>query len=432
MTSLGAFRANFYRGKTMRTRHAAPFALVALLLIPGCDDSPTSISQPQAAPPPVANITVTNGDGFTRVDGERAGALFAAFKPDDWNGDLVLVMHGFVPPDAPITLFDPIQWWTNPTVEALVDRGFGVALSSYRINGLAVKEGALDSRIAQSMFTAQFGRPESTFLYGWSMGGTIGQLLLETSPARYDGFLAVCGVLGSRAAQAKYGLDARVLFDHFFPGVLPWSVWNDQKSFFADVLPALQAAFVADPTGFIEKGQKLASFDQLNLPLGSGTPQELLLSIAGSLLGFGGGNADLAEKSNGIAVGNLGTVYTSDVLSEEELEALNENVARFEADPQAARYLERYYTPDGRIRGTPVMALHTDGDAVVPPGIHLPAYRQILEAAGNGDRFVSRVVKGFGHCEFGGDLQPDAFLDVQLDAFEELVAWTEGGPMPAP
>lgn len=408
--------------------------LLAMATLLACEArGPTSPEGSNSAEAPrVSNVTVTDGDGFTRVHGEKAGALFAALRPDDWNGDLVVVMHGTVPADAPIALFDPIQWWTEPAVEALVDRGFGVALSSYRVNGFAVKEGAIDSRIAQSMFTGQFGRPTNTYLYGWSMGGTIGQMLLETSPARYDGFLSVCGVLGSRVVQAKYGLDARVLFDHFFPGVLPWTVWEDQRSFFAEVLPALQRAFAADPVGFIEKGQKLASFDQLDLPLGSGTPQELILSILGSLLGFGGGNADLAQKANGIAVGNAETVYTSNFLSEEELAQVNASVARFEADPQAARYLERYYTPDGRVRGTPVMALHTDGDAVVPPARTLPVYRKILEDAGNGDRFVARVVEGFGHCEFGADLQPDGFLDVQLEAFDELVAWAEGGPRPAP
>ena len=264
------------------------------------------------------------------------------------------------------------------------------------------------------------------------MGGKIGQLLLETSPDQYDGLFAVCGNLGTSVANAEYGLDARVLFDHYFPGVLPWSVWEDRKSLFADVLPALQGAFVADPAGFVEKGRKLASFDQLDLPLGSGTPPELLLSILGSLTRFGGGAADLAEKAHGRPVGNAGRVYTSDLLGEEELEALNESVARFEADPQAARYLERYYAPDGRTGGTPVLALHTDGDAVVRPAINLAAYAEILEEAGNADRFVARVVPGFGHCEFGADLQPDAFLDVQLGAFEELVAWAEGGPKPSP
>lgn len=410
---------------------------IAILVIPAlsaCDDpavtAPDSTSP--VGPPAATNVTVTQGDGFTRADGEKAGALIRVIRPDEWNGDLVLLLHGHVEPNAPIVRFDPIQWWTEPVADALVDRGFGVALSSYRTNGWAVKEGTIDTRIARAMFTSRFGRPDNTFLYGWSMGATVGLRLVETSPHRYNGFFSVCGNLAGSVEGLRYQLQARVLFDHFFPGVLPWSVWNDQQSLFADVLPALQGAFVADPAGFIEKGQKLASINQLDLPLGSGTPQELLLSIAGSLATFGGGNADLARKANGIPLDNTETLYTSDLLTEEELEALNENAARFEADPQAARYLERHYTPDGRTRGTPVMALHTDGDAVVPPGRNLPVYEKILQSAGNGDVFVSRVVEGFGHCEFGADLQPDEFLDVQIEAFEELVAWAKGGAKPTP
>lgn len=400
----------------------------------GCDDAVvTSPGEVSTSDPVMTNVAVTDGDGFTRIDGEKAGALFAVIQPDDWNGDLVLLMHGLVPePSAPNVLIPPIQWWINPVADALVDRGFGVALSSYRVNGHAVKEGVLDTRIAQDMFTANFDRPSATYLIGWSMGGSVGEMLLETSPKRYDGFLAVCSRLAGTTASLRYHVDARVLFDHFFPGVFPWSVWNDQQSLFGDVLPALQTAFVADPAGFVEKGRKLASMDQLDLPLGSGTPEELLLAILGSLVSTGGGAADLVQKANGIPIDNTETDYTSGLLTEEELAELNASVERFDADPQAARFLERYYTPDGRIQRTPVLALHTDGDAVVPPANHLPVYEGILEAAGNGEAFVARVVEGFGHCEFGGDLQPDAFLDVQLEAFDELVAWARGGPKPAP
>lgn len=413
---------------------ALAFAILVILPLSACDGpaatAPDSTSP--VGPHAATNVTVTQGDDFTRVEGEKAGALFAAIRPDDWNGKLVLLMHGYAQPETPIVLFDPLIWWHEPVADALVKRGYGVAVSSYRVNGFAINEGALDTRIARAMFTSQFGDAAATYLYGWSMGGVVGQSLLETSPTQYDGSFAVCSNLGGSVAGLRYHFDGRVLFDHFFPGVLPWTVWRDEKSTFEDVLPAVQSAFLADPAGFVAKGHKLASIDQLDLPLGSGTPQELLLSIFGSLVVFGGGEANLAQKANGVPLDNTETVYTSDLLTEEELADLNAKVARFEADPQAARYLERYYTPDGRTRGTPVMALHTDGDAVVRPGQHLPLYQEILEDAGNGDQFVARVVEGFGHCEFGGDLQPDGFLQVQLEAFEELVTWAEGGAKPAP
>lgn len=69
--------------------------------------------------------------------------------------------------------------------------------------------------------------------------------------------------------------------------------------------------------------------------------------------------------------------------------------------------------PDGAIGDTPVMALHSHGDAVVRPAINLAAYVESLEDAGNVDCFVP----GFVHREFGADLHPDRFPEVQLGVF---------------
>ncbi|MGH7753812.1 MAG: hypothetical protein ACREN5_13445, partial [Gemmatimonadales bacterium] len=164
---------------------------VLLGLAGACGDA-----EPPTAPGVLSLSSTIQGDGFTRVEGEAAGALWAVVEPDDWNGDLVVLLHGSVDQKAPISL-DPLRhWWWNPMVDALVARGFGVAWSSYRVNGFAVEEGTVDTRIAEAMFAARFGRPRSTYLVGWSMGTHVGQKLLETSPARYAGFLSVCGSLG--------------------------------------------------------------------------------------------------------------------------------------------------------------------------------------------------------------------------------------------
>lgn len=46
---------------------------------------------------------------------------------------------------------------------------------------------------------------------------------------------------------------------------------------------------------------------------------------------------ELAQKAHGRPVGHAGRVYTSNLLSKEELAELNESLARFETDPQAGR-----------------------------------------------------------------------------------------------
>jgi pimeloyl-ACP methyl ester carboxylesterase len=411
------------------SRAFSVLALLAILTV-GCGDANAPV-QFAGTEFDFKRTAVIDGDGFTRVEGEAAGALFAVIRPDDWNGDLVLLLHGSVPADAPISLDPLFHWQFQPVADGLVERGFGVAFSSYRTNGEAVQVGTIDTRTAQAAYTSVFGEPEDAYIVSWSMGTHIAQKLVETAPTRYAGHLAVCGSVGGSDVQSSYFLDARVLFDHYFPGVLPWDVWHANRSLFDDVLPALQGAFVADPPGFIAKWYKLASIDQLRLPPGDGSPGNLLLAVLGSLLGNGGGDSDFVGKAGGIPVGNAGTVYTSELLSSDELDALNAGVARFEADPNAARYVERNYIPTGQLRGTPVLLLHTDEDAVVPVGRHLPAYERILAEAGTSDLFVPRVVPGFGHCEYEGDLAPDGFLDVQLEAFDDLVQWVQAGVKPA-
>lgn len=223
-----------------------------------------------------------------------------------------------------------------------------MALSSYRKNGSAVKEGALDTRIAQATFTSQFGQPGATYLLGWSMGGAVGHQLVGAGAARYAGFLSICSdQVGSIRVQ-QYHLDARLLFDYYFPGVLPWEIGTDDADLFLDVLPAIQGAFVADPPGYIEKIHKLSSIDQLQLPLGNGSPVHLILAALGSMLGFGGGNAQLVEYYGGLPVGNADRVYTGDALSAAELADINANVARFHADPGAERRMLRL-SPTGRL-----------------------------------------------------------------------------------
>lgn len=411
---------------------------VTMLALAGCGEQTTDPSSgvepdmaaPTTADPLAASVTLEDGDGYIRGLGEKADALIEIIRPDEWNGDLVLLMHGLTPANDPITLRHPLHWQTQPAVDDLIQRGYGVALSSYRRNGPAVDEGAIDTRIAQATFASEFGRPERTYLWGWSMGGAIGHQLLEHAPTRYDGFLSVCSDQIGGVPLAEYHLDARLLFDYYFPGALPWAIGEADADLFTQVLPAIQAAFVADPPGYVEKVRKMAAIDQLQLPLGTGTPTELILTVLGSTLGWAGGAGAVVEAYHGLPVGNVDRVYTSDVLSDAELAAINAGVARFEADPNAERALLRL-TPTGRTRGTPILALHTDEDAVVPVRL-AQQYAEVAESTGNADTYVLRVVPGFAHCELTPDVAPDGFADIQIQAFDDLVAWVEDGVEPVP
>lgn len=421
----------FPQGRARRVRHRGVLILATLTLA-ACADAERMVDPGEEAftvVDPSMAVTVTYGAGFTRVVGETAGALWEAIRPDAWNGDLVLLMQGTSTPGTPPTLRNPLQWQVQPAIDDLLERGFGVALSSYRKSGGAVVEGTLDTRIAEARFTSQFGKPNATWLWGWSMGGTIGHQLVEQGANRYAGFLAICSGHVGPLTLLQYKLDAWAIFNYYFPGALPWELGSGDAGLLTEVLPAIQNAFLADPPGYIAKVTKMASIDQLQLPLGAGTPINYLLTILGSTLGIAGGGADMIATHHGLPVGNVDRVYTSGLLSAQELADLNANVGRYAADPGAANSAARL-SSTGRTHGTPILGLHTDGDAVVP--VWMPQmYHAVAATAGEGDRFVLRIVPAFAHCELTPDLQPDGFADIQIQAFEDLVAWVRNGVKPA-
>lgn len=360
----------------------------------------------------------TAGDGYTKVEGTRAGALFIALRPDDWNGKLALLMHGAVHPSEPVQLPPPGHepLWSD-LIDRLISEGYGVAYSSYRVNGFAVAEGMIDTRVAQAMFTGYFGKPDATYLVGLSMGTHIGQKLIETSHARYDGFLAICSALGGTTLQMEYFINARILFDYYFPGALPGTVWSKTDlDFETIVLPAVVGAITESPESF-QRAVELAGIDQLEIPWT--TPDELVGGIAMALAVHGGGTGDLQAKAGGIALDNTATYYTGS----SDDDALNAGVGRFAADPNAEQYRMRF-DPTGQLHGTPVLALHTTRDAIVQHQIHFPAYQALLASTGNAHLFQTRLVDRFGHCIHT--------TDEIFDAFDELATWESTGSTPQP
>ena len=100
---------------------------------------------------------------------------------------------------------------------------------------------------------------------------------------------------------------------------------------------------------------------------------------------------------------------------------LNDKVRRYDAESLPRAYLLRHYTPTGRL-GRPMLALHTVYDPVVPVS-QLALYSREVEAAGFSRNLIQQYVHRDGHCTIR--------QDEVGEAFDELVAWTHGGPHPA-
>src|SRR6185295_1490527 len=120
---------------------------------------------------------------------------------------------------------------------------------------------------------------------------------------------------------------------------------------------------------------------------------------------------------------NVGVAYSVDPSLGLTNAALNAGVPRYAADP-ALRSAEAH--PDavetsGKI-SKPLLTIHGLGDLFVPISQE-QLYRAKVDAAGDGDFLVQRLIRSGGHCKFSAD---------EIEAgFADLVAWVEQGKKPA-
>lgn len=346
-------------------------------------------------------------DNFKRIDGEIRSAPFSLFRPSDWNGDLVLLVHGSLP-----EIFEGLA-------HGLMTEGFGIGFATYTGGeGKALKTITLNTQIVQDRFTSDFEKPDRTYLYGFSRGAATVTKLVETAPVRYDGVLTVCGGNGGSQLAWEHFFTARVLFDYYFPGVLPGDALHVpnpphyMEEFEAEVAPEIAAAIAADPAA----AREMAAVDQYHLEYEDF--DELAKGIVQSLAVHTFGVNDLLAAAGGNPFDNRAIVYTGTA----DDDALNAGVARLRADPQATAYLNAWYEPNGTIDGTPILVVHTTRDPMVPEQLHNDKYQALVERTGNGPFFVRRRVDRFGHCTFTpGEL---------ADHFTDLVTWAENGVRP--
>src|SRR5215218_4308215 len=155
-----------------------------------------------------------------------SGALYLICVPaTGWNGDLVVYAHGYTSPTEPLG-FQNLRLPDGTYLpDVILGQQYAFATTSYRQNGLSILEGANDIRKLTALFPQVNNgqRATHTYLTGVSEGGLITTLLIEQSPKQFSGGLAACGPIGSFKRQVDYFGDFRVLFDYFFPGVIPGS-----------------------------------------------------------------------------------------------------------------------------------------------------------------------------------------------------------------
>jgi pimeloyl-ACP methyl ester carboxylesterase len=339
-----------------------------------------------------------NGD--TKIEiGEINGAKFRIDVPKNWNGGLVMYCHGYSP-IAVTYKEDPLP----PLFAVFTDQGYALAQSGYAAGGWAIQEAVEDTEALRRYFTTKYGAPKETYITGHSMGGFLTMMFMERFPTNYDAGLALCGPLAPTTYFMERGaFDARVVFDYYYPGVLPSP----------DKIPAdfkitkesseqLQATIDSQP-------QKAAALLRYSSAHNTKDLAGVLIFITGML-------RELQQRTGGNPFDNRNVIYES----VDDYNALNDGVKRYSADPRAAEYIRTWYTPTGRLTH-PMLAIHTSYDPLVP--VRIPdRYPELVEETGSQAMFVQQYVKHDGHCA----IQPEEIAA----GFSELRAWKDNGTKP--
>ena len=306
-----------------------------------------------------------------------------------WNSQLVVFAHGFVPPGEGPSFELPILDGI-PLPVLVQSLGFAFATTTYRDDGLVILEGVEDIRQLLTAFKAAHPALTRTHVFGVSEGGLVATLLAERSPESVRSAVAACAPIGNFRLQVNYIGDFRVLFDYFFPGIIPGSaihipppVIAQWESFY---VPYIAEALQADPERALELMRvSKAAFDPSNLATVITTTINVLRY---NILGAN----DAAQKLGGNPFGNRQTLYVG---SSNDLR-LNLLVHRFVASPLALQEMQLYET-SGDL-SVPLVTLHTTADELVPFG-HELLYIPKLDLVERG-RFVPLPVQRYGHCNF--------------------------------
>jgi pimeloyl-ACP methyl ester carboxylesterase len=310
-----------------------------------------------------------------------------------WNGDLIVWAHGYRAFNESLA-FQNLDLPDGTNLPALAQSlGYAFAATTYRQNGLAILQAVDDVRALVVTFRLVTGlAPVHTYMTGASEGGLVTTLLVERSPELFSGGLALCGPIGDFRGQVNYIGDFRVLFDAFFPGVLPGNAIRIPDTLIqnwdAQYVPKIEAALSANPLAALQ----LTTTAKASIDPGNGAS---ILQTAKEVLWYSTFSTnDATAKLGGNPYGNLLRVYSG---SFDDFR-LNSTVLRVAPDPVTLVTVPPYQT-SGRLT-IPLVTMHTTGDDIVPFW-HEVLYQLKSRAVGRG-RLTQIPVSRYGHCNFTG------------------------------
>ncbi len=371
------------------------------------------------------------------VSGEIDGAPFRIVIPVNWNGTLLVYGHGYRDKaDHPgeIDNRNPDIAPNDALANFLLSQGYGLSGSAYKDNGWAVEEGVQDLKNVVTYFKDNYGKPERTIIWAFSMGTVIGFKSMEQFGGIYDGALCACAV-GAGATQSWDSAgDLALAYDVVFGMPSSWGSFGDIRDdidFETEVQPKLISEVIS-PANF-------PKFEFLRLV--TGTPGRGITPPAGfypnwlftDMFFSTEARSELERRARGPIVQNRDRDYS---LSMGERLYLNANGVPFpvidgwllamngqtyvEAPKYSRNYLRRNSNYSGKIQN-PVLTMHTIVDPLVTVSQQYE-YAETVNAAKRGDRLFQTYTTGNGHCNFTGTQL--------ITAVSAIDAWVRDGVKP--
>ncbi len=351
------------------------------------------------------------------------GANYVMDVPVNWNGTLLLYSHGYTAPGSQLVAYDAGD---GSTATFLLESGYALAGSSYSTTGWAVHEALPDQVATLDVFESMFGTPKTTIAWGHSMGGIITAGLVQQYPDRFAGGMPMCGVVAGGVGFFNEMLDAAFAFNTLVAGnslqlvnlTDPLTDYNNaegwlgyaQGSAQGQARIALTAAMVDVPGWWDPGTPPPASTDYATQEVNQ------FYWLAYDVFPFAFYyRSELEGRAGGNPSWNTGVNYSKQLqrsLDNTQVQALYKaaglslygdlntlaKTPRITQDTNAENYLIQNIIFNGQIPG-PMLALHTDGDGLVPVEDE-QAYLATATEAGNKalvrDVFVHRA----GHCTF--------------------------------
>jgi pimeloyl-ACP methyl ester carboxylesterase len=370
-----------------------------------------SVDEGRPRPSPVAvraepeGVTLAD-PSFEALPGARAdfgrlgGSVYRIEMPDDWNGKLVLWMHGWEE-------FGPEASVSAPDLRGhLVARGYAWGASSFSTTSWIPGRSTDETAALWDHFVDTYGRPERTYVIGLSMGGAAGHVAAERQGERFDGVLALCG-----AAGATPGLRDGANFlvaAAYAAGVTQDEYDNADLATLVEarIQPALRDRRARDrfERAVVALTGGPRPFDREGIRLEEETSwRRLLLSVGAGVVPPRVAPYDL-EPSSGIDEADF-----------------NRRAIRLRSNEAALAAFTEGNELTGNLQ-VPLLTLHSTGDGQVPIE-HARALARLVDDAGRSELLVQRVIRDPGHCGFN--------TAEWVANFEALVRWVERGDAPS-